>query len=169
VRSRVSFALALIPVVLSSWLIGAHFLRFFAVELVALFLLLPLILLVRRSWAVRVMQVALLLGTFIWIRTAWNIAERRMAAGEPWGRMALILGAVGAVALLSALLLETSPFKRRYQLRTQELMNAAPSRPGAVAAGGSAAEPAAPTADDAGEERLSAAAGRASGGEEDRP
>jgi hypothetical protein len=127
-RDRLLLALGLVPVVLSSWLIGAHFLRFFALELVTLFVLLPLILLVRRAWAVRVMQVALMLGVLIWLRTTWTIASQRAALGEPFGRMALILGTVALIALLSALVLETGPFRRRYRLRTGDVLKAAPAR-----------------------------------------
>lgn len=128
-RSRALMTLGLVPVVLSSWLVGAHFLRFFALELVAFFVFLPLVLLARRSWAVRVMQVALLLGTFIWVRTAWSLASDRAALGEPWGRLVLILGTVAAVTLLSVFVLETGPFRRRYGLRTGDMWRAAPPAP----------------------------------------
>jgi hypothetical protein len=118
---RVGPVLTVLAVVVASWVSGAHFLRFGAFELVTLFLFLPALLLVRRSWAVRVIQAGLLVSTLMWLRTTWSIVGDRQAAGEEWGRVVLILGGVAAFTLVAALLLESPRFRARYGLRTSEI------------------------------------------------
>ncbi|MHB8868129.1 MAG: DUF6508 domain-containing protein [Thermoleophilia bacterium] len=107
-------------------LLSAHFLRSYAFPLVVLFLLLPWLLAVRRTWAVRVVQVALLFGAFEWITTTVGTLGERRVTGEPAGRMLLIMGGVTGFTLLAALLLETAGVRRRYGLRTGRLFQTAP-------------------------------------------
>ncbi len=96
-------ALRLSPVILSAVLLAAHFSRSGSPALVLASLAFPLLLLVRRPWSARTVQVLLLLGGIEWLRTAWRLASRRAASGEPWGRLVLILGTVALVAFASAL------------------------------------------------------------------
>lgn len=103
--------LSAVLVVLSCLLLGAHFLRFGALAMVGLCLLLPFLLFIRRSWSVRFLQVALVLGGLEWIRTAVALVGERKLAGEPWVRMAVILGAVSAVTFLSAAALQLGPLR----------------------------------------------------------
>jgi hypothetical protein len=94
-----------IPAVLSSWLIAAHFLRTGAMGLVILCLAAPSCLFSRQAWSRTVVRVFLVLATVEWLRTlAGNVAERQ-ATGEPWLRMALIIGAVSAFTAMSVWLL----------------------------------------------------------------
>lgn len=81
-------------------LLGAHFWRAGGWPLVAACAaLMPVALLAQRRWLQRLVQAALVAGTLEWLWTAFRIAQQRDALGAPWGRMALILG---AVALLTA-------------------------------------------------------------------
>jgi hypothetical protein len=89
-------------VVISALLLGAHFLRDGQHLLVLLSLLFPALLLVRRGWATPVLRGLLVLACAEWLRTAWVLAQQRQAVGEPWMRMALILGGVAAITALSA-------------------------------------------------------------------
>ncbi len=89
----------------SFWLLAAHFLRAGNVIMTGVCALLPALLLLHRRWSVRVLQVLLYCGTALWLRTAVLIARQRMRLGQPWGRMAVILGAVAIVTLISGLLL----------------------------------------------------------------
>jgi hypothetical protein len=98
--------LSLLPSVLSLLLLGAHFFRgghLFMTALALASLGLPL---VRRRWAGRTLQVFLLAGAAEWCRTLWILSAQRMALGEPWLRMAAILGTVALLAALAALALE---------------------------------------------------------------
>lgn len=106
----------LIPVMLSVLLLAAHFLRSGNGVLVLLCLLVPLLLLLRRPWVPRALQVLLVLGAAEWARTLWGFAATRRAHGQPWTRMALILGAVALFTLLSALVFRSKGLKQRYGL-----------------------------------------------------
>lgn len=89
--------------ILSLLVLAAHFLRSGYTLVVLILLLAPLLLLVGKSWAVRLLQVVLVLGTLEWLRTLVVLTSTRLDAGEPFLRMILILAAVAAVSLLSAL------------------------------------------------------------------
>jgi len=108
----------LIPVILSFLLLGAHFLRTGTLVLVIGCVLVPFLLLVRRPWVARTMQVLLVVGAAEWVRTLWGFAAFRRAHGQPWTRMALILGAVAIVTLLSALVFRSKALRERYGLST---------------------------------------------------
>ena len=111
----------LLPIVLSSLLLAAHFYRAGQQPLVLLALLLPLLLgpsskwgSVTPSWVPQVVTTALLLGALEWVYTLAGIAIIRIEFGAPWGRMALILGAVAALTALSTLVFRTDALRRRY-------------------------------------------------------
>lgn len=95
-------ALLATPVVLSSLVLGAHFLRGGQIVAVALCLALPGLLLLRRPWVPPVLSGALLGGAALWLATAVQIGRVRLAHGEPWLRMALILGGVALFTAASA-------------------------------------------------------------------
>lgn len=111
---RVRTFLLLLPAGLSALLLGAHLMFHGLLVLVPLALGLFALMWVRRAWAARVLQAALVLGAAEWVRTLLASAAERRAAGQPWERMAVILGAVALVSLLGAALLETSALRRRF-------------------------------------------------------
>jgi hypothetical protein len=106
--------LALAPILLSFLLLAAHFFRFGQLVLVGVALLLPFLLLVRKRWAARTLQVALFLGAAEWVRTIFVFALARMAMGYPYLRMALILSAVALCTAGSAFLFKTPALRSRY-------------------------------------------------------
>lgn len=107
--------LRLFPVILSYLLLAAHFFRSGNLLPVAACLFLPLALTLPRRWAALLVQAGLLLGAAEWIRTLVAIASRREALGEPWVRMAVILGAVAAVTLLSSLVFRGRVVREHYR------------------------------------------------------
>lgn len=107
-------ALLLTPAVVSALALAAHFLRAGRTLIVLLVLATIPLLLVPRAWARRIAEITLLLGAAEWVRTLVLLARYRMAVSEPWLRMAVILGAVAGLALLSVALLE----HRRVSART---------------------------------------------------
>ncbi len=109
-------ALLYIPVVLSLLLAGAHFLRFGNTVGVVGALLLIGLLFLRQAWVARLVQVALVLGALEWVWTLYSLVQMRAAHGQPFTRMAIILGVVAAVTLLSALVFQTRTMKRIYGL-----------------------------------------------------
>ena len=106
----------LLPVILSVLLLAAHFSRADNFLMMLISLIAPLILLVRKPWVARAMQIVLLLGALEWVRTLVVIARARLALGEAWLRMAVILGAVALVTAISALVFQTKALKTRYSI-----------------------------------------------------
>jgi hypothetical protein len=103
-----------IPVVLAFLLLAVHFLRGGALTLVVACLLFPVLLVVRRRPVLRLVQAMLYLGAGVWILTASVVGRQRVAVGEPWLRMALILGAVALFTIWAGILLNGSRVKERY-------------------------------------------------------
>jgi hypothetical protein len=109
--------LYLLPVILSAVLLGAHFLRAGMTLLVVVSLAFPFLLIIRRTWAVRLVQIILVSGAFEWVRTLTVLVAERRAIGQPWIRLAVILGVVAAFTGSSALLFFwSSTLRRRYGL-----------------------------------------------------
>jgi len=112
--------LRLLPVVLSTLVLGAHLFRAGAPLAVALgAALLPAILISGRPLAVRAVQVVLVAGAVEWLRTLALLVAARRAAGLPYLRLALILGAVAAASALAAWSLES--WRRRRAARRATL------------------------------------------------
>ena len=108
--------LRLLPVVLSIFLLGAHFLRHGLMPVVVLILLSPALLFFKRAWAARLIQSILVLGTLEWIRTVLILIDGRRSTGESWARLATILLTIAAFTACSALLFRCGPLKTRYRL-----------------------------------------------------
>jgi hypothetical protein len=94
-------ALVALPV-LSLLLLAAHFYRAGNHPLVVAAIALTGLAFAARPWAGRVIGLALACGTVEWLRTLWTIAALRASMGLPYGRLAVILGSVAAVTLVSA-------------------------------------------------------------------
>ena len=106
----------LIPVILSFGLLAAHFSRADLLPLVVVCLLVPFILLPRKAWVARSIQVLLVLGAFEWIRSMFGYIEIRKAVGEDWGRLAIILIVVALLTACSGLVFRGKSLKKRYKL-----------------------------------------------------
>jgi hypothetical protein len=106
----------LLPVVLATWLLGAHFFRAGATVLAVCCALAPALLLVKRSWVARGAEAFLALAALEWFRAmAFFVAERRHQ-GLPFTRLALILGAVAVLTLASALVFRGAALRKRYSV-----------------------------------------------------
>ncbi|MDT8320895.1 MAG: hypothetical protein RQ826_10265 [Xanthomonadales bacterium] len=106
--------LRLSPVILSCLLLTAHFYRAGLVLPAGLCAAAPALLLLRERWVPPLFQVLLLLGALEWLRTLYVLAQLRIEAGQPWIRLALILGAVALLTLLSGLVFRNRVLKSRY-------------------------------------------------------
>lgn len=106
--------LLLLPVVLSTLVLGAHFFREVSLGPVLACLAMLALLGWRRRWVARVYQVFLVGGGVVWVRTAVVLYQERQAADAPAGRMLVILGGVAVVTALSALVFESGRMQRRY-------------------------------------------------------
>ncbi|MDP7449924.1 MAG: hypothetical protein QF689_15125 [Candidatus Latescibacteria bacterium] len=92
----------LLPLILSSLLIAAHFLRVGALGLAVLCLIVPLLLTIRHAWPVWVVRGFLLLASLEWLRTLSDSVAQRQSQGKPWLRLALIVGGIAAFTVASA-------------------------------------------------------------------
>ena len=111
---------SLIPVILSALLLAAHFFR--AGNLLGVVLCLGglALLLPRRRWAARAVQIGLVLGAAEWLRTLLVFSAQRRAMDAPWGRLAAILGGVALFTLASALVFRGARLRSRYGLARRE-------------------------------------------------
>jgi hypothetical protein len=107
------FAL-LIPTLLSCLVLAAHFFRNEQLVLMLVSCAAPMLLLLRRTWATRLLQLLLLIGALEWLRTTLQIRAVRIEEGRDWQRMAIILCSVAAFTALSGLLLCLPPLRRHY-------------------------------------------------------
>ena len=101
---------------LAAILLAAHFYRAGHLALAALAVGVLVLLAVQRAWAARVLQLALLAGAFEWLRTLAMFASTRMALGQPYLRLTLILVAVAVFTAVSAAVFQQSAVRRRYRL-----------------------------------------------------
>jgi hypothetical protein len=106
----------LLPVFVSSLLLAAHFFRGGLVSLASICVSLNAILLVRHPWAARAVQLGLIVGSLEWMRTLFVLAAHRQSMGQPWSRMAAILGSVALFTLASAWVFRSTALKARYGL-----------------------------------------------------
>jgi hypothetical protein len=114
-------ALHLTPVVLAGLVLAAHFYRADLATGVGAALALVALAFVRRPWAVRLVQAGLVLGALEWLRTIATFAAYRIAAGQPYLRMIVILAVVALVTALAALVFERRSMRRRYGLADRAL------------------------------------------------
>ena len=113
-------ALRITPAVLVSVVLGAHIQRRGNLAVAIGVALLPLLVLTRRSWAVRVVQGTLAAGVVVWIHTLVVLTAERRAQGIPSSRMDVILGVVALVTALGAILLEPLAYRFRAVPRRPE-------------------------------------------------
>ena len=106
--------LRLLPVIISFLLLAAHFLRAGQTAIVYALLFLMLLLILRKSWVPRVIQLTLLLGAVEWVHTLISVAQVRIELGAPWTRMAIILGAVALFTVLSSLVFRNKLLRQWY-------------------------------------------------------
>lgn len=98
-------------------LLGAHFYRAAAWPLVALAaVLLVLLLAWPRRWVARTVQAALALGALEWLWTAFGLVQARLALGQPWQRMAIILVGVALFTAATALVFRNRRLRTRHRL-----------------------------------------------------
>ena len=106
----------LLPVLLSFGLLSAHFSRANMFPLVIVSLVIPLLLLVKKAWVARSIQVLLLLGAAEWTRAMFGYMEVRNSIGEDWGRLAIILVTVAVLTACAGLVFRGKSLKLRYKL-----------------------------------------------------
>lgn len=94
------------PALLSGLLLSAHFLRQGSMLAALICLGLPAAaVIMRRDWALLGTRLLLWTGCLLWLLYGFRLAQDRAGRGEPWHRLACILGSVAVWTALSAWLL----------------------------------------------------------------
>lgn len=97
----------LLPATLSLWLLGAHALRAENEGLALAWGLVPALFFLRHAWVRRAAQLALGAGMLLWADIGGTLVRLRLGLEQPWTRLALIIGAVMALAAWAVALLES--------------------------------------------------------------
>ena len=97
----------LLPPIISALLMAAHFSRIENDWLASFCIVLPFLLFIKKKWIKRIYQILLVIGALIWVERAVFLVRMRQEVGEPWIRLAVILGAVALFTMLSSLSFET--------------------------------------------------------------
>ena len=106
----------LLPVWFSVLLLGAHFYRADQLALVFVSVAIPLVLLIRRPWAVRAVQLELFAGGIVWIITMVNIILMRHLIWMPWVGFVLVIGAIIILTFGSIFVFRAAPLRERYHI-----------------------------------------------------
>lgn len=112
---RLMVMLYLIPPVIAFLLLGAHFFRSESLLAALLSVLAIFLVLVRRPWAARTIQVFLVLGSVEWLRSTLSLVLSRSQMGEPFLRLAIILGGVTLFTALSALVFRADRLRDHFR------------------------------------------------------
>ena len=106
--------LRLLPVVLSFLLLGAHFYRAGQTAITAACVMVLFLLMLHKAWVPRLFQILLVLGALDWLRTLYVLAVMRVTFGQPWARLAVILGAVALFTALSGLVFNSRVLRAHF-------------------------------------------------------
>jgi hypothetical protein len=111
----------LMPPIFTILLLTVHFFRGNNLPAVIIFFLLLLVLFVQRPGAARIVQVGLLLGSIEWVRTTISLVCARIDMGEPFIRLAFILGGVSLLTACSAIVFQTPKIKTYFKINKSSL------------------------------------------------
>lgn len=106
--------LRILPIIIAAVLMAAHFLRSFSLVPMAVCLLAPLLLLIKKRWSLVTLQVLTIPAALIWLMTLYGIIQERIFEGRSWTSSAIILGLVALFTLFAGWLLNSPKVKERY-------------------------------------------------------
>lgn len=103
-----------VPIVVSFWLLAAHFLRFGAMLPCLILLAYPLLLLIRHRWIPYVMSLSLGFVALKWLMVTYEMITERLMMGDDWVRMTMIMAGVVCFTLMSISLFQSRKLKALY-------------------------------------------------------
>lgn len=104
------------PIVLAALLLAAHALRSGHLAVVAVVLAWPALFAVRKPWAAMALQLGLAAGTLEWLRTAAALIQARRELGEPYLRLAAILGSVAVATSLCLFVFRSRRARQHFRI-----------------------------------------------------
>lgn len=103
-----------LPIILAAVLMAAHFLRSFSLVPMAICLLAPFLLLIKKRWSLLTLQFLTIPAAIIWMITLYGIIQERSFEHRSWTASAVILGVVAFFTLLAGWLLNSPEVKEHY-------------------------------------------------------
>lgn len=100
-------------------LLAAHFSRADQTLLAILILLAPALLFIRQKWVIYSLQGLAYLGSIAWLVSAYRYIQVRIATGDDWIRLLIILGAVALYTFWAGYFLRSPRIDARYGLTTE--------------------------------------------------
>jgi hypothetical protein len=100
--------LRILPIVLASILLAAHFLRSYSLLPMMLSLAAPLLLLIKKRWSLVALQLLTIPAAAIWLLTLNGIIQQRTFEHRSWTASAIILGVVASFTLFAGWLLNSA-------------------------------------------------------------
>jgi len=97
-------------------LLAAHFSRANNNTLAIITLLIPLLLFIKKSWVIDLLQGVGALAAVVWTYTGYQYVQIRMTAGEDWIRLVLIIGAIVLYSAWSSYFLRSERVKEIYRI-----------------------------------------------------
>ena len=113
---KMKIFLKILPIILCFLLLAAHFGRANLFILQIISILIPFLLFWKTKVTAFVIQACLMLAGIEWIRTTVYYTRIRIENGEPWLRLAIILGTVAILNFATILVFSTKSMKEKYKL-----------------------------------------------------
>lgn len=109
-------ALYLILPAIGFLLLAAHFFRSENLLLALISFFAVFLVFIRRPWAAHAIQVLLVLGSVEWLRSTISLILSRSEIGQPFLRLAIILGGVTLFTAASSLVFRTGKLRDHFRL-----------------------------------------------------
>ncbi|MGF1681870.1 hypothetical protein [Photobacterium minamisatsumaniensis] len=110
--------LRLLPVVISFWLLAAHYLRFSNIGMLLILACLPLLLFYRSSYTPKLVTVLLVIVAAQWLMITYEMVSLRLMMGNDWIRLLCIMGGVVCFTLMSACCFQAEKVSHFYKKLT---------------------------------------------------
>lgn len=96
--------------------LAAHFSRAGSDVVAIITLLVPLLFFIKQKWVIKTLESIAYLSAVIWLYGAYQYIQIRIATGEDWIRLLVIMGAVALYSAWSGYFLNSSRIKEVYGL-----------------------------------------------------
>ena len=104
----------LLPIILSFLMISAHFYRAGNTVIAVTSLFIPFLLLIKKHYTAKIIQLMLLISSMEWLRTIYQITSIRIKFQMPWLRFTFIMSFVFLLTFLSVFIFKLKPIKKIY-------------------------------------------------------
>lgn len=97
-------------------LLAAHFSRAGSDLLAVMSLFIPLLFLVKQKWVILTLEIVAYLASVIWLYGAYAYIQIRIATGDDWMRLLIIMGSVALYTAWTGFFLRSEKIKAVYGL-----------------------------------------------------